>query len=210
MTQTIYWDGTDQYLLVRLGSVNTTTGAQSILTGSVGGESLQTQISDIVVVWAEYKQDGVPIDTDIAWDGSVGMWKVPVPDSVITQYGKAMIIISGHDESTGIDIISTVIEIEVISAGVFNMGSTKIITSYEFDASNRQITITDSSCLNLKLEQIISIRNITKRIDIYDSSSTRRSDIESVSSGDAGCIIIFGYRAVMSNDDVLQIVVNTN
>ena len=206
MTQTIYWDGTDQYLLVRLGSVNTTTGAQSILTGSVGGESLQTQISDIVVVWAEYKQDGVPIDTDIAWDGSVGMWKVPVPDSVITQYGKAMIIISGHDESTGIDIISTVIETEVVS----HMASTRVVPSYgyrfEVSESGKTITLLEEYA-NITIEQILKITNLTRSYYYYDCEYSSYPELPIEFSN--GVIFCKSRARGHESSDIVQIIINS-
>lgn len=200
MTQKIYRDGTDQYVLTRLISVNDTTGAQDIILGGVNGETLQTYVDNVVVVWAEYKQAGYSIDSDVTWDSSIGMWRIQIPATEISQLGTAWITISGKDES-GISIIPTAIEIETVS----HMAYQKVIPYglYTLDASANTITLSGEFA-SITEEQVISIRNITKNQLIYDSTNTNRGQI-TISAG----VISFTYNGQMANTDKIQIIVNT-
>lgn len=115
MTQKIFSDGTDQYVMVRLGSINNTTGAQDLLLGASEGYSISNLIDNIFVIWSEYKKEDESLPTDITWNATAGMWKVNIQSENITRYGTAWINISGYDDS-GISIIPTAIEVEVLSA----------------------------------------------------------------------------------------------
>lgn len=114
MTQQIYNDGTDQYILCRILAIDSETGSQSIATGEIEGELLP----DIVCVWSEYKKDDESIiNPVISWNSYAGMWKLTIPSDMITQRGSAWINLYG----TGIsplaievfvseDILNTVID----------------------------------------------------------------------------------------------------
>jgi hypothetical protein len=119
MTQKIYKDGTDQYIMTRLGSINNTTGAQGILLGASEGYSLSTLIDNIIVVFSEYKTEDESLVPEITWNSTAGMWKINIPSENITRYGTAWLNISGSDDS-GISIIPTAIEVEVLSAPDFS------------------------------------------------------------------------------------------
>lgn len=114
MTQKIFLDGTDQYVMVRLGSINNTTGVQDLLFGVSEGYSLLNMIDNVIVVWSEYKKEDEALTPDITWNSAAGMWKVNIPADNITRYGTAWLNISGYDDS-GISIIPTAIEVEVLS-----------------------------------------------------------------------------------------------
>lgn len=196
MTQKIYRDGTDQYILIRLAGINSTTGAQSILMGDVEGATLQSLISDVILVWSEYKKDDEVIDLPlITWNSSAGMWKITIPSASITQYGSAWLNLSGSD------MIPTAIEIEVVS----HMAYQKVIPneSYTLDASANTITLSGEFA-SITEEQVISIRNITKNQLIYDSANTNRGQITIADS-----VITFTYNGQMANSDKIQIIVNT-
>lgn len=119
MTQKIFSDGTDQYVMVRLGSINNTTGAQDLLLGASEGYSISNLIDNIFVIWSEYKKEDESLPTDITWNATAGMWKINIPSDNITRYGTAWLNISGSDDS-GISIIPTAIEVEVLSAPDFS------------------------------------------------------------------------------------------
>lgn len=117
MTQKIYLDGTDQYVLTRLGSVNNTTGVQNIIAGTSGGDLLTSIISGVVISWHEYKKESIAIDADIIWDSSIGIWKVPIPFGYITVADNtAWVSVTGANSDNTISIIPTLIEVDVCSS----------------------------------------------------------------------------------------------
>jgi hypothetical protein len=200
MAQKIYKDGTDQYIMTRLGSINNTTGAQGILLGASEGYSLSSLIDNIIVVFSEYKTEDESLVPEITWNSTAGMWKINIPSENITRYGTAWLNISGYDES-GISIIPTAIEIETVS----HMAYQKVIPYglYTLDASANTITLSGEFA-SITEEQVISIRNITKNQLIYDSTNTNRGQI-TISAG----VISFTYNGQMANTDKIQIIVNT-
>lgn len=113
MTQKIYKDGTDQYVMTRLGGIDPDTGAQSILFGESEGDSLD--IENLVIVWSEYKKEGEAITPPvITWDSSAGMWKILIPHGNITQYGSVWLNVSGTA------MIPVAIEVETVSTYDYN------------------------------------------------------------------------------------------
>lgn len=113
MTQKIYKDGTDQYIMTRLGGIDPDTGAQSILFGGFEGDPLD--IENLVIVWSEYKKDDESIDSpSVTWNSTAGMWKIIIPEEYITQYGTSWLNLSG----TG--LIPVAYEIETISQYDYN------------------------------------------------------------------------------------------
>jgi len=114
MTQKIYKDGTDQYVLVRLGGIDSTTGAQSLILGGSGGVNLSDTISTIVIAWSEYKKEDDSLPPVVTWNSAAGMWKIAIPAGKITQCGSAWINLSGQDVS-GLMIIPVAIEVSVAS-----------------------------------------------------------------------------------------------
>lgn len=115
MAQQIFKDGTDQYVMIRLGSVDNSSGAQSPILGSAEGGSLLDIISFVVVTWSEYKKADIVLDTDITWNASAGMWKVNIAALSITRYGTAWINITGSADEYDLSIIPAAIEISVLS-----------------------------------------------------------------------------------------------
>jgi hypothetical protein len=73
--------------------------------------------------------------------------------------------------------------------------------NYTFVASTKTITLL-SPYNSTTIEQIKSIKNITRGLDIYDSANCRYSI-----SVDAGAII-FTYDATMDNSDKFQITID--
>ena len=202
MTQKIYKDGTDQYVLTRLASINNTTGAQALLLGASEGAFLQTYISTIVLAWSEYKNEDDSFDPVIKWNSGAGMWKITIPHVNVTQLGTAWLNISGVDES-GISIIPAAIEVDVVS----RMAYEKIVPlgSYELDAAAKTILLKNDFSTTT-LEQIKSIRNITQNQDIYLSSRSLPHKL--IPDNSTPGLFEFVYNGTMANDDVLQITVN--
>jgi hypothetical protein len=85
----IYEDGTDQYVVFRATATDYTA-----FTGENDGDVLPSAI----VVFSEYKQDHVSIESPtVTWDATVGAWKAVIPAANITQIGTAWLTISATD-----------------------------------------------------------------------------------------------------------------
>lgn len=153
MTQKIYRDGTDQYVMTRFGGIDPDTGAQSILLGESEGDSLD--IENLVIVWSEYKKEGEAITPPvITWDSSAGMWKILIPHGNITQYGSAWLNISGtamipvaievetvHEDTyyaTDADITAMRAIIDLLMADVSSLATSAEITALN-DLSAQQV-----------------------------------------------------------------------
>lgn len=177
MTQKIYKDGTDQYIMTRLGSINNTTGAQGILLGASEGYSLSTLIDNIIVVFSEYKTEDESLVPEITWNSTAGMWKINIPSENITRYGTAWLNISGSDDS-GISIIPTAIEVEVLSAPDFSneviegtytrIEIERMIAAVLFGNESRTTSVTTFTGLDGATPRVIasissSGRNVTSR-----------------------------------------------
>jgi len=198
MTQKIYRDGTDQYVMTRLGGIDPDTGAQSILLGESEGDSLD--IENLVIVWSEYKKEGEAITPPvITWDSSAGMWKILIPHGNITQYGSVWLNVSGTA------MIPVAIEVETVHEISGGSGAEKIIPRTYYELSAAANTITLSSPYNtITEEQIISIRDLTTGDVIYSCEIPIKHTI-SVSSG----VITFTYdNNSIAAGDILQIIVN--
>lgn len=162
MTQKIYRDGTDQYVMTRLGGIDPDTGAQSILLGESEGDSLD--IENLVIVWSEYKKEGEAITPPvITWDSSAGMWKILIPHGNITQYGSVWLNVSGTA------MIPVAIEVETVHEISGGSGAEKIIpaANYAFDASAKTLTFS-SPYDTLTVEQVTFIKNLTTNYIIWD------------------------------------------
>ena len=75
--------------------------------------------------------------------------------------------------------------------------------NYTFDASAKTLTLT-SPYNTTSQEQIVTIRNLTKNIWIYDCTNTGRGNI-TVSEG----VVTFDYSATMEDTDIIQIKIDT-
>ena len=184
----IYKDGTNQYLLFRATSAVDYTA----FTGTVDGEALP----GATVVISEYKKDDETIETPtVTWNATIGKWKAVIPAANITQYGVGELNVSG----TGMIPVS--IEFETVS----KMAYKKIVPagSYALDASEKTITLS-GGYTGVTVEQILSIRNLSKNMLIYDSNIPNHAEITLESS-----VINYNYDGTMEDTDKIQIVVIT-
>ena len=99
--------------------------------------------------------------------------------------------------------LATSAEIAALS-NVAAVGAEKIVPAdkYVFDASESTITLV-SPYDTITVEQVLSIRNLTKNMLLYDCTMTNRSSI----SIDAG-VITHNYSGTMADADKLMIIVN--
>ena len=88
-----------------------------------------------------------------------------------------------------------------------------VATDYIFDASENKITLGAGSAI-ITIEQILSIRNITKNIEIYNSGNSRKhgrlfaddpADRVGLDIGLAVGVITFFEKTAMDYTDKIQI-----
>lgn len=92
-----------------------------------------------------------------------------------------------------------------------------IITDYTLNAAAKTITL-GAAYSDLKIEEILSIFDLTIGAGIYDYREPRKRrapknengiDI-SLTNDENGCVISFIEEAIKSNDDKLQIIIGWN
>lgn len=190
----------------RLGGIDPDTGAQSILFGGFEGDPLD--IENIIIVWSEYKKDDESIASpSVTWNSTAGMWKIIIPEEYITQLGSSWLNLSGTA------MIPVAFEIETVA----RMSYKKIVPSgsYVLSSVGRTITLLGEYS-SASLEQIVSIYNLTKGCEIYNSLNPRKrrsfmtapadkigTDISVVTG-----VISFIETAQMADDDKIMIVAN--
>ena len=138
-----------------------------------------------------------------AFNPIMGTFSLEVPDAI-----------GGVDMTSG-DLVEIAINdtngrghltIQFISKEVTATGGSaeKIVPAdkYAFDASESTITLA-SPYNTITVEQVISIRNLTKNMLLYDCTMTNRSSI----TIDAG-VITHTYSGTMEDTDKLMIIVN--
>ena len=164
MTLKIYKDGTDQYILTRLGGIDPDTGAQSILFGGFEGDSLD--IDNLIIIWSEYKKDDESIDNPVVvWNSTAGMWKIIIPEEYITQYGSSWLNLSG----TG--LIPVAFEIEIVDL---------ITRSAILEECTDAVATFDSVVITLTSEAIIEAT--ATAISNYDTATpfAKTSDLDTL------------------------------
>jgi hypothetical protein len=189
MTQKIFFDGTDQYIMTRLGSVNNTTGAQDIILGTVEGEDLRLTIADVVVAWSEYKQADDSIDDDITWNSAAGMWKIAIPNENITQRGTAWLNLSGQDTVLNVSIIPVAIEVDVtdsLTLANIKLQASGALTDFNTAtplAKTSEIPASDITAIKAKTD-LLTLAAINAEVDtaLSDYDAPTKSEMDSAIS----------------------------
>lgn len=167
-------------------------------------------ISNLVVWIKQYKQTEVQaVGAEATWNSNLGMYLLTIPAAYVPASGSFDIVVKGSGDiddvkirlgvNTGDAALTT-----LLGGSTTGSGSEKVIpeASITFDASESTITLT-SPYNTITVAQVLSIRNITKNMLIYDCAATNRSSI-SINTG----VINYTYSGTMADTDIIQIIVN--
>lgn len=115
MTQTIFKDGRDKYVVIpRIISVNNTTGEQNPVFGTSDEELLSSSFPNLY--FCLYKNFDNSENTqllDILWSNNTGLWKTKLPANSITGEGSAYLTIMGSNSDNSQSLIPVAIEINI-------------------------------------------------------------------------------------------------
>ena len=166
----------------------------------VTGDEIGTVLLDgLVVPSISLEAINAEVDTAISDAGLVT--KIDTVDTVVD--GIATTLATPDNFKADISNLATSAEITALS-NVAAVGAERVIpaTYITFDASAKTITLA-SPYNTITVEQVLSIRNLTKNMLLYDCTMTNRSSI----SIDAG-VITHTYSGTMADTDKLMIIVN--
>lgn len=156
---------------------------------------IEAYITDITTLAA------INAEVDTAISDAAIVSKIDTVDTVVD--GIATTLATPANFMADVSALATSAEITALS-NIAAVGAERVIpASYiTFDASESTITLA-SPYDTVTVEQVLSIRNLTKNMLLYDCTMTNRSSI-SIETG----VITHTYSGTMADTDKLMIIVN--
>lgn len=170
MAPKIFNDGTDKYLIIpKITSVSNSSGDQNPVFGKSDGQLLSSIFSDLSVYWFDPKTSQEVKLTQVTWSNNLGMWKALIP-SININLGTGWLSITGQTADGTESIIPLSVEVEI---DLVPIRSIVPPAYYHLNTTTRTITL-DAPYNTITAPEIVSIRNLTRQNEIYNSSDPKR------------------------------------
>lgn len=188
--------------------VNGTLSAETVTISAFNVTMLRYLVT-VPASLAVSAYDSVEINVSDEGDGE-GFLMVNIVPAVVsvdltgiatsTNVNDAVTAITGGSET--LESLNTAIAGISITGG---SSAEKVITGYTYEASTKQITITEAVYLTIKEEQVLAIYNLTKHRPVYSSGDTTLGQIAIL---DSKITLTNPFTNSFGNDDKFQILIN--